>query len=339
MKSKHIIFLSLIIQIFTIPKNFFPLFLKYKTQTSDKCVTFSCKENSKYCAESSGKDLKAILSPICKLNKEYCSLGDDPNIIFYNKKPLKAKCENYIIKKNIIRYPGEDCEENTDCSSNKCENKICSGIKLNNKCNSTDQCLKGLFCSSKTNRCEYQRNIFESCDNSFDCQNNLLCYNGLCQDVLYKFDIGTKIKDDSVSAEFYCKYGFAINGICAKNKYLDQSKIEDKFIKCNSNSDCKYRIYPENLGIIEKNCECGYNSNGDSYCPLDIDSNEIGWENYYKILKFKFTNDCHSFSRFKCYKNDIELLKMIKEIEDELKFGHRFYKSVDCAKKVFNEIN
>ena len=160
MKSKQIIFLFLIIQIFTIPKNFFPLFLKYKTQTSDKCVKFSCKENSKYCAESSGKDLKAILSPICKLNKEYCSLGDDPNIIFYNKKPLKAKCENYIIKTNIIRYPGEDCEENTDCSSNKCENKICSGINLNNKCNSTDQCLKGLFCSSKTNRCEYQRKYF-----------------------------------------------------------------------------------------------------------------------------------------------------------------------------------
>ena len=45
------------------------------------------------------------------------------------------------------------------------------------------------------------------------------------------------------------------------------------------------------------------------------------------------------FARFKRYKNDIELFKMIKEIEDELKFVHRFYKGVDCAKIVFNEIN
>ena len=30
---------------------------------------------------------------------------------------------------------------------------------------------------------------------------------------------------------------------------------------------------------------------------------------------------------------------MIKEIEDELKFGHRFYKAVDCPKTVFNDIN
>ena len=44
MKSKQIIFLFLIIQIFTIPKNFFPLFLKYKTQTSDKCVNFPVKK-------------------------------------------------------------------------------------------------------------------------------------------------------------------------------------------------------------------------------------------------------------------------------------------------------
>ena len=56
-------------------------------------------------------------------------------------------------------------------------------------------------------------------------------------------------------------------------------------------------------------------------------------------MKIKFTNDCHSFSRFKCYKNDIEFLKMIKEIENELKFGHRFYNAVDCAKSVFNDIN
>ena len=56
-------------------------------------------------------------------------------------------------------------------------------------------------------------------------------------------------------------------------------------------------------------------------------------------MKLKISNDCHSYSRFKCYKNDIQFLQMLKEIEDELKMGHRYYNSVDCAKKVFNDIN
>ena len=56
MKSKQIIFFSLIIQTFSIPNNFFSIFLKFKPQTSDKCVKFSCIEESEYCAESSGKD-------------------------------------------------------------------------------------------------------------------------------------------------------------------------------------------------------------------------------------------------------------------------------------------
>ena len=338
MKLKQLLIISLFLQILS-QKSFFSIFNNFKRKNSNKCVKYTCKDDEAYCAHATGKDLKVSLSPICNSKTEFCEIGDDPNIIFYSKKEVKAKCEKLKIKTNIIRYPGEDCNENSECSSNVCDNNICSGKKLHDKCNDTKECFVNLFCSKKTNRCEYQRDLYSSCDNSYECKNNLLCYNGLCEDVLFKFDVGTKINEESISPNYYCKYGISVDGICAKTKYLKQSLVENNFIKCNSNSDCQYRLFPEYLGITEKKCECGYNSEGDSYCPIDIHSNEIGWENYYKIMKLKISNDCHSYSRFKCYKNDIQFLQMLKEIEDELKMGHRYYNSVDCAKKVFNDIN
>ena len=69
--------------------------------------------------------------------------------------------------------------------TNKCVNKKCVGLEKDKRCKTTDACLAGYYCDSKTNRCAKQKEEYDTCTSSFECKNNLLCYKGICSNVLF----------------------------------------------------------------------------------------------------------------------------------------------------------
>jgi hypothetical protein len=42
---------------------------------------------------------------------------------------------------------------------------------------------------------------------------------------------------------------------------------EGEFVKCNLGDTCSYSFITDTHSTIKKDCECGYNSTGQGYCP------------------------------------------------------------------------
>lgn len=336
---KIISFLSALNLIFSFSLGIFPIY----ESNYLSCGKYKCEPDQQYCASSKiSPELQITLSPICK-NNEYCDIGgnNDPNDVFYQQKEVKGTCKPLQYKPNIQRYPGEECNTDDDCVKpvqgneelGKCINNKCSGVAQFDKCENTESCLVGSFCSSRSKRCEPQKTEFENCDSSYECANNLLCYQGQCQNVLFSLPIGTKIKEKNIKADYYCKFGLAKNNICVK--LVGNSE----YTECRNGEGCVYSYLPSEQGQVSLPCECGYNEEGKGYCPSGHGKNTEAWEKYFKIMQLKYDNNCHTYSRFNCYKNEIEFIKMLKECENELGKGNRYEKSVECASQVFRNLN
>lgn len=63
------------------------------------------------------------------------------------------------------------------------------------------------------------------------------------------------------------------------------------YTPCSFGSQCKYQYEPAKFGIVTKECDRGYNSNGQGYCPIGHDTDEKGWRNYYSTLKKEYNNN------------------------------------------------
>ena len=85
---------------------------------------------------------------------------------------------------------------------------------------------------------------------------------------------------------------------------------------------------------MEIPCPCGFNAEGQGYCPHFHDYSTKDWNNYRKTLKKNYNNECHTENRFDCYKKDDNNKE--KKYRNDLEKGHLFYKSVTCAKKVLD---
>lgn len=169
-----------------------------------KCSVYKCSDKEKSRAQSTYKspsDIKVTLSDICD-DTTYCSVGGRPSDVFYQNKDVTGKCEGKTVY-NSIRYPGEECTKDEDCTKSiypddkvlgKCNNNKCSGYIENEQCKSTEMCLAGYYCDTTNNKCEAQSDLNKACKSTYDCKNNLLCSEGKCQDILYLIEPGELIK-------------------------------------------------------------------------------------------------------------------------------------------------
>ena len=316
-----------------------------------KCAKYKCVPliPNNYCASSKFENQSNInveVADVCDKDN-YCYLNDKkPNEFFYEEKDQNAKCMSFI-KDNLKRYPGEDCNLDSDCIYpiksisdifHKCDNNKCTGLKKEEKCNSNDECIVGLYCDISSGKCKEQNSKGNYCTLSTDCKNNLLCYENKCQDVLFGLSEGKIPPKNEKNREKYCKYNIInSDGVCIK--LIDQVKgRDDEYIKCDRNGECVYSIIPYSYGLFKKNCECGYNNIGQGYCPKFHDYFENDWNNYFEYLKSKYDNKCHTENRYNCYlkssKDDL-----IKKLNNKLNNGHLFYNSEPCMEKVLNSIN
>ena len=333
------------------------------------CPKFSCNSLQKNCLNGinplndKGNDITISLNPDSCHEKEYCSLEKEKKIntiinasLIMETPKLEGQCK--IFQENIFlkRYPGEDCIFNSDCllENSSCINNKCSGVGLNGNCSNTSQCLVGLYCNKDLHLCQEQKGEGQKCKEGWDCQNYLGCYKGRC----IKFGLlkkGIKITKEFApfpgddKRNFLCSTGEleeedGLSGnFCVENDYNDTwikekgKIIEDGYIKCNYGEKCYY--FNGKVGF-EKNCECGYNEEGQGYCPVPSGRNLEAWKERIKFLGNSAKNGCHSLSRFNCYlKNNYEFFTEKRKHEAKTIEAHLFYKPIGCAYKIFAKQN
>lgn len=276
---------------------------------------------------------------ICVINEKY-QYTLYP--LFYGEYS-KGKCSAPILKKYVNRYPGEDCNENTKCQGKNsvCLNGKCTGKNEGEICGETSECKVGLFCSSKTKKCQRQLKEGEQCVSSYDCVNYLGCYMNKCT----KFGTLKKgARVDSVKERGAMKYLFCNNGcvsedknFCTETDYapptLGKKKQGGDTVECQFNEPC---YYTDGYVTFNKTCICSFTEEGKGYCPIPTKYRFKNWNEKVIMMAEKLNNDCHSLSRSDCYKSDNdEYSRAYRAMLAKTDFAAAFEGAVPCALKFF----
>ena len=127
-----------------------------------------------------------------------------------------------------------------------------------------------------------------------------------------------------------CKSGLIdenTNQCLGELQYNNNMNIDSNgFVQCNYGEDC---IYNSGKKTIIKKCECGYNKEGKSYCPLSNEYNKRDWEELYELKKKYYKNDCHTLKRDECI--DIDIIDKIKEKYLKTENAHLIYNAEDAV--------
>lgn len=291
-----------------------------------------------------GSNITVTLYNTCAANQT-CAHGHEGKDSIFERYTINGTCSTPTETEVYTdRYAGEDCNDNHKCVNDlACTGAKCVGVVFNGACNKTIDCNSGLFCNG-TNKCSTQLKDTETCKSTYDCDNSLGCFDGKCT-AWAKKPIGTVLKDKVGNwteealypFNYFCETGdIDVNQTCSASNYTGPSKADGKidakgFVKCDWNEDCSYT---DGVTTSTKKCGCGYNINGQGYCPLPSGQNYKTWvssiQNGVKVLK----NDCHSLSRFTCYKFDTKLLGYAKYSAQQTVNAHMFYGAVSCASDV-----
>ncbi len=267
--------------------------------TVSTCAKYKCVSKADKCVHShfekslvNGSDYNNItvnLSDICK-NTEYCYIGGSPNNVFYNGSDIDGTCKTYTRPSSQLRYPGEACENDIDCwgpatgndtNLGTCKWGVCRGYNATQNCTQTAECWKGNYCNEKS-QCAALKKEKENCTKTSECKNNLLCYQGKCQAVWYSLNVGTNVSaDGDYNSAYYCKFGKATNGVCDSMNSTDTADKKSGLVVCTSEQKCNYTTI---AGAMTLDCQCGYNSDGNSYCPKGHNQGKIFFNSRYLNL-------------------------------------------------------
>jgi hypothetical protein len=257
------------------------LCISYIASKQPQCAKFECgpQDNNTCVYEKSGIDTvgynNVTIYDVCQEGQK-CEVDryDYQSLSYFNN-DRSYKC----IPVPTIRYPGEDCNNDSDCYSvgepHKCTEGKCSGIALGDSCIVSEDCLIGLSCQDS--KCMPQKKFGESCYYTDDCVNSLLCFNSTCSVTPYSLPLGSYFETQDVDiAGNYCVLGqFAsvhekyFNFFCVSN---NQTWSED-YQKCNNGDTCTYEVTI--IGNLTIDCSCGFNPDQQGYCPQGLNLSNI----------------------------------------------------------------
>lgn len=201
----------------------------------------------------------------------------------------------------VISYgglPGDQCYSNADCgglSTCNLATNICVGRTTGQSCNDQGDCDVGYVCHNvlMSATCQPMNTLGTKCGDYLSmnlCQNNLACNNGVCTS-LFSQGNGNVVSLDS--AALLCKSGFYVPGkqpFTAECKSAPPSPSVSLPIACSAGSLCysKDKTY-------STPCQCGFNSNGQGYCPLF--PGDAIYQNFFQAFQAYMTspgvNSCH----------------------------------------------
>ena len=222
-----------------------------------------------------GNNVTVYLNNACR-SGELCNFQENLTFQNWTSNYTCVQITRPDLKRN--KYPGESCRDHDDCRNSKFNETIgycieghCTGMKENNKCDSNEDCEAGLFCNGLY--CQKQQSIGGFCIDQYSCQNNLGCLNGTCA-ALNSQKNGTNLGNTLDSR--LCENGIINkNNQCIQISYRKMSPDSNGFVKCNLGQMCNYTTGQwtsyDDSDLIEIPCDCGYNSEGQGYCPLSHD--------------------------------------------------------------------
>jgi hypothetical protein len=248
------------------------------------CIPSSAKLSSGTCASSINETVyiqECSNGQVCNLNTSLCEDPEPESI--------------------GIRYPGESCKASTDCYSNVCTNKICTGYSAGASCELDEDCNPGLRCSDSV--CARVLNEGESgCEDDYDCINsagcNLIGKTGICTKYL-SVSIGSYVSDCSGGSSLLCKSAecyksntFATTGVC-KPATVSVSELP---VACTADLDC---VGSDNKFEYTGDCSCGYNNKATAYCsPFNGDMPGLVYYQSWKNALNASEGVCNTVRRF-----------------------------------------
>ena len=203
-----------------------------------------------------------------------------------------SNCIAYPIPKN---YPGDYCDQDIDCINGNCVAKKCVGASANESCDAVWGCNPGLYCNITSSMCQPSRQQGESCTSNYDCNNEAGCNDGFCTSF---FSLDNTQPVDYVYHNGFspmCKTGYAgfDHTYLTHNCTTAPQSNSTTPMSCNIGDTCMSDT-PE----VTTECTCGYNSDGQAYCPLFIGDKE--WQDYitYAQAALSHNGGCNTFSRW-----------------------------------------
>ncbi|MCQ2818571.1 MAG: hypothetical protein MJ252_14985 [archaeon] len=297
-----------------------------QSNLSQQCQKISCSEinNPDTCSISVKGETKLQL---CSSDK-FCS--------FTMKNYLdQGKCSS---SKNdeYKKYPGMDCEKDSDCMRNSCVQKKCKAVGKGEECKTAFECDYGLTCIDK--KCNTPKTEGQSCIVDYDCALNLGCLDGKCTKYFSLLD-GSQTGFVNVHQKglSLCRSGYASEfGEC------QSLKLQKSTEPCDDNNPCIYLNGTEKL-IEPENCLCGLNSKGNKYCKLG--SGDYKYKIYIQNLKDYYFNEnnCHITERGEsaCLKDILTTNETMKnkvlnleKSKIEALYYNQFYSSDQCIKNI-----
>ena len=264
-----------------------------------------------------------------------------------------------------------ECLNYLGCLNNSCVQyySLSNGTYLNASYPEKELCEMEII-NEETNQCAQltyttEMNMKKNEDGFVECNVGELC----------NYTTGYYFKGSLVIQTKECVCGFSINGnaYCPipqtvnkddwkkyfklKNKQRDNSyhiqrrdkcnniegnneKNKDGFVSCQVGEKCNYTTgyYSKgSLFTIEKECVCGFNKDGEAFCPLPHTVNFDDWKKYFKLKNKQKDNSCHTVRRNECNDemsdNDLDELRYY---ERKTKRAHLFYKSSNCIIEILN---
>ena len=283
-----------------------------------QCPTYKCGEldfDNKTCAYSQNPFTELGNNITVNLQKDICAYGykcDYDVKKTYENWNYNSTCIEIPSSKTWkIKYPGEQCTSHDQCHKGSepsigwCIDGVCSGKQKDEECKNHTDCVKGYFCNGLY--CERQKGENNFCLDQYECLNYLGCYMNTCKPY-YSLKNGTKLNETNPDRRL-CEMNRIdeTTNQCAERAYhgvKEEDLTEDGFLKCEIGYNCNYTTGFYHNGKIEvetEPCQCGYSSEGQSYCPLPQNINKKYWDKMYKLMNKRLDNDCHTSRRFECY--------------------------------------
>jgi len=307
------------------------------------CPAYRCSPvSSLACSYYDLSDNANYLTPCSNATSEnYCDWA-----LFYQERYENITCNEPSKVSGL--FPGEPCAEDTNCISGKCEYAICVGLSMGDNCTDTSECDVGMRCSTT---CQPLLQIGDfGCYKNPDCNIDAGCYilpgktQGECIPY-FSLPIGEYVEClnpygfQSLCRNATCSIDEKGNGYCT----VPPQNTKGFPALCTTDSDC--------VGMNSKSesfystCECGFNSQGNSYCvPFTGDQPGLDFVALsIDLLQEKLVMACHTQMReeISCFTRMTVLLKL--SVTKTVQTFYNFYNygmyldNDDCVKAMITD--
>ena len=193
--------------------------------------------------------------------------------------------------------PGDTCSSNSDCQGKStCNGQgICQGLKTGAFCDDQPDCDVGYACHNvqMAATCQPLNSLGQACGDALTmnlCQNTLACNYNKCVSLFSKINgalVDYNVAGLVCASGFFERTGEKGGAVCAAAPLSPRLNLP---ISCTAGSSCRSRD-----GRYSTPCQCGFNGNGQGYCPL-FPGDDM-YQQYLTALKTYMTdsglNNCH----------------------------------------------